>query len=188
MRLATRMTALTAGACCVASCVATSPTPGVGTLGPADTSRPLPVSAERSVAVAFTASRDGQLDTVTLVASRSGQQSVFALAYLITPNDPANGGQPAVPAASGGGEPGCWGSLPGSALSSSPRVLTIFGYACGIRAHHTYWVQLGTVTGSANLYPSRDRRAATIATRPHDGAAWERSASAGQLEVAAIIR
>ncbi len=188
MRNATRTATgllVAAGTCCVASCVATSPAAGVGTLGPADTSRPVPVSATRSVAVAFTATRSGQLDKIDLVASRAGKQSLGILAYLITPSDTS--GHPAPPAASEG-EPGCWGAVSDGALSTKARAITIDGYACDITAGKTYWIQLSTAQGAAHLYPSRDKRIATIATQPRAGSPWQHTTVAGTLEVNAKVR
>ncbi len=188
MRLATRAAVLATGACCLASCVAGNSTAGVGNLGPADTTSPIPVSGTRSVAVAFTTAKDGQLSTVKVVASRSGLRPIGLLAYLVTPNDPRDGGRPSAPAATGGGEPGCWGSVSDSALTTAPKAVTINGYACRIKAGQTYWIQFGTAMGGANLYTSRDKRTANLATQPYAGAGWARSYTAGAVEVVPVVR
>jgi hypothetical protein len=108
------------------------------------------------------------------------------LAYLVTPNDPRGSGGPSQPPLSNG-EPGCWGAVPDSALSITPKALTLNGYACEIKAGQTYWIQFATVTGAADLYQSRSQRTADLATQPYQGAGWTRSYTQGALEVVPVI-
>ncbi len=99
----------TAGIGCAVSCAASSSRVGLHSLGWADTNRPVQISAQRSVAVAFTPARDGQIDAVNLVASRYRGQPVGLLAYVVTPDDPSTGAPAKPVAAPAGTEPGCSG-------------------------------------------------------------------------------
>lgn len=177
---------VTAGIGCAASCANASPRVGLHALGWADTTRPIQITADRSVAVAFTPARDGQIDAVNLIASRHGAAPVGILAYLVTPDDPGNGG-PAKPAAAPPGiEPGCWGSVTDSALSASPHALSIYGTACPVRAGHTYWIQFATAIGAADLYPRQGISASTVVTRSTPSAPWEKVYVTGGLEVSPV--
>ncbi len=177
----------TAGIGCAASAVACAPAARVGspTLGWADTNRPVQISATRSVAVAFTPAHDGQIDAVNLVASRSGAAPVGLLAYLVTPNDPATGA-PAAPVAAAGSEPECWGSVGDSALSASPRSLTILGSACPVQAGQRYWIQFSTVLAPANLFARQGNSAGLVLIQSSPGGAWKRVNVTGGLEVAPV--
>ena len=175
----------TAGIGCVASCASPSRV-GLHSLGWADTNRPVQISAQRSVAVAFTPARDGQLDAVNVVASRYHGQAVGLLAYLVTPDDPSGGGPSKPVAAPAGTEAGCWGSVTDTALSAAPQQLTIEGNACPVRAGHTYWIQLATVLGAADLYPRQGTVVGTMLSRPAPGASWERAFVTGGLEVSPV--
>lgn len=176
---------IAAGIGCAVSC-APSPRVGLHNLGWADTSRPVQISAERSVAVAFTPSRDGQIDAVNLVAGRFKGQAVGLLAYVVTPDDPSTGGPAAPVAAPAGTEPGCWGSVTDAALSGTPQQVTIEGNACPVQAGHTYWIQLATVLGAVDLYPRQGTVVGTMLSRPAPGASWERVAVTGGLEVSPV--
>jgi len=176
----------TAGIGCAASCANPSPRVGLHSLGWADTSRPVQISAQHSVAVAFTPARDGQIDAVNVVASRYRGQSVGLLAYLVTPDDPSIGGPSKPVAAPAGTEPACWGSVTDAALSATPRPLTVYGNACPVQAGHTYWIQLATVLGAADLYPRQGTVVGTMLSRPAPGASWERADVAGGLEVSPV--
>jgi hypothetical protein len=155
-------------------------------LGWADTNRPIQVSAQRSVAVAFTPARDGQLDAVNLVASRYRGEAVGLLAYVVTPADPSTGGPSKPVAAPAGTEPGCWGSATDSALSATAQPLTIQGNACPVQAGHTYWIQLATVLGAADLYPRQGTVVGTMLSRSAPGASWQRTGVTGGLEVSPV--
>ena len=179
----------TAGIGCAVSCAASSSRVGLHSLGWADTNRPVQISAQRSVAVAFTPARDGQIDAVNLVASRYRGQPVGLLAYVVTPDDPSTGAPANPVAAPAGTEPGCWGSVTDAALSATPRALTIEGNACPVQAGHTYWIQLATVLGAADLYPRQataTQAAGTMLSRPAPGASWERAVVTGGLEVSPV--
>ena len=178
----------TAGIGCVAGAAACSPSARVGlhTLGYADTGRQVPISASRSVAVAFTPGHDGQLSAIDVVASRAGAGSVGLLAYLVTANDPATG-SPANPAAApAGSEPECWGSVGDSALSAEPQPLTIYGSACPVQAGHKYWIQLSTVLSGADLYARQGNSVGHVLVQPARGAAWTQANVTGGLEVSPV--
>jgi hypothetical protein len=187
MRTAIRtLLVATAGVGCAAACTIPSPRVGLRPLGSADTKRPIQITANRSVAVAFTATRAGQLDAVNLVVSRHGGGAVGLLAYLVTPNDPGRGTPSAPVAAAEGTEPGCWGSVTDSVVAAYPRVVTIRGYACPVQAGHTYWIQFATVLGGVDLYPSQGASIVTLASRSAQGLAWERVAVTGGLEATPV--
>ncbi|HEX4017802.1 MAG TPA: hypothetical protein VHX15_13800 [Frankiaceae bacterium] len=169
-----------------AACATPSSRVGLHSLGWADTNRPVQVSAQRSVAVSFTPARDGQIDAVNLVASRDHGQAVGLLAYVVTPDDPTTRGPAKPVAAPAGTEPGCWGSATDAALSATAQQLTIKGNACPVRAGHTYWIQLATVLGAANLYPRQGTVVGTMLSRPAPGASWERVYVTGGLEVSPV--
>jgi hypothetical protein len=176
---------------CAVSAASCAPSPRVGlhNLGWADTSRPVQISATRSVAVAFTPSRDGQIDAVNLVVSRYQGQAVGLLAYLVTPEDPSTGGPAKPVAAAAGTEPACWGSVTDAALSAMPTMpqqLTIEGNGCPVQAGHTYWIQLATVLGAADLYPRQGTVVGTMLSRPAPGASWERAVVTGGLEISPV--
>ena len=183
--------AVTAGIGCAASASCAQPSSRVGlrSLGWADTSRPIQITAARSVAVAFTPARDGQIDGVNLVASRYHGEAVGLLAYVVTPDDPSTGGPSEPRAAPAGTEPGCWGSVTDAAVPVTPQPLTIEGNACPVQAGHTYWIQLTTVLGAADLYPRQASAAGTVGTmlsRSAPGASWERAVVTGGLEVSPV--
>jgi hypothetical protein len=187
MRNAIRtMLVATAGIGCAASCASASPRVGLHSLGWADTNRPIQISAARSVAVAFTPARDGRLDAVNLVASRYRGEAVGLLAYVVTPEDPSSGGPSKPVAVPVGTEPGCWGSVTDAALSGAPQPVTIDGNACPVQAGHTYWIQLATVLGTADLYPRQGTVVGTMLSRPAPGASWERANVTGGLEVSPV--
>jgi hypothetical protein len=174
-----------AGIGCAASC-APSPRVGLHSLGWADTGRPVQITATRSVAVAFTPARDGQIDAVNLVASRYRGQPIGLLAYLVTPDDPSSGGPAKPVAAPAGSEPGCWGSVTDASLSVDPQSLTINGNACPVQAGHTYWIQLATVLGAADLYPRQGIEVGSMLSRSAPGASWKRALVTGGLEVSPV--
>jgi hypothetical protein len=148
----------------------------------------MPVSPTQSVAVSFTAARDGDLNAVNLVASRVGNAPVGLLAYLVTANDPNGGDHPAAPPAPSGSEPGCWGYISDTAVPALPRAVHIDGYPCQVKAGRTYWIQFGTATGATSLYPRLGGSASAVASRAGAGANWHSSQVPGGLDVAAVVR
>jgi hypothetical protein len=177
----------TAGIGCAVSC-APSARVGLHSLGWADASRTVQVGAERSVAVAFTPGRNGQIAGVNVVASRAGAGPVGILAYVVTPQDPATG-TPARPvAAPAGAEPQCFGSVTDTALSASAQSLTIYGSGCPVQAGHTYWIQLATVLAPADIYAREKGQAGRVLSRSTPTAAWKKADVTGGLEVSPVTR
>jgi hypothetical protein len=178
----------TAAVGCAVSAAACTSSPRVGlhSLGWADTGKPpTQISATRSVAVAFTPGHNGQIDGVSVVASRANGP-IGLLAYVVTENDPATGAPAKPVAAADGSEPGCWGSLTDSAFSASPASVTIFGRACPIRAGHRYWIQLSTVLDAANLYARRGDSAGRVLIQSVPGGSWTQTNVTGGLEVSPV--